>query len=527
MFFLKHARIGTRLALGFSLALLFCIASILVGLYQLSVVADATRETMALPLKKERMAADWYRNTYASIRRTTAIAKSSDNSLAAFFKDDIAAAANSSSEIQKTFETYLTGEQERDLYKRIGEQRARYVKARDSSIKEKQAGNSDESLRILEQEYLPLSRAYEGLLLEMVSLQRAEIDTKAKKIEQAYQHGRNLMVALGVLLVGVCAACAFLISRGITRPVGQAAELARTVASGDLTAEITVQSRDETGLLMQALKDMNDGLSRTVATLATGTHAIAAASGQIANGNRDLAARSEQQASSLEETASAMEELTSTVQQNAANARQANELAISASAVARQGGDAVAEVVRTMRDINQASGKISDIISVIDGIAFQTNILALNAAVEAARAGEQGRGFAVVAMEVRNLAQRSGAAAKEISALIHDSVEKVGAGSRLVDQAGVTMREVVDSIHRVTGLMGEITSASSEQSAGIAQVSEAIVMMEQATQHNAALVEQSAAAAQAMQQQADALAEIVNRYKTRSQGTQTPLLLAA
>jgi methyl-accepting chemotaxis protein len=310
--------------------------------------------------------------------------------------------------------------------------------------------------------------------------------------------------------------------------VGRAADLARIVASGDLTSEITVESRDETGRLMQALKDMNESLSQMVGTLATGTHAIASAAGQIASGNRDLSARSEQQAGSLEETASAMEELTSTVQQNAANARQANELAISASAIAKQGGVVVAEVVNTMRDINAASGKISDIIAVIDGIAFQTNILALNAAVEAARAGEQGRGFAVVAMEVRSLAKRSGEAAKEIKTLIHDSVDKVGAGTRLVDQAGVTMRDVVDSIHRVTGLMGEITSASAEQSAGIAQVSEAVIMMEQATQQNAALVEQSAAAALAMQQQADALAEIVDGFKTRPGLTQAkPLRLAA
>ncbi len=513
MSFLKDARIGTRLAFGFSLALLFCIASIVVGLYQLNRVADATRETMALPLKKERLTADWYRNVFAGIRRTTAIAKSSDDSLATFFKDDVV--ATNSADIQKAFESLLSSDAERELFKRIGEARNQYLKTRDGSMKEKKAGNAAEALRILEQEYVPAARNYEKVLLELLSMQRAEIDRKAAEIEQAYRHGRDLMIALGVLLVLTCVGSAWLISRGITRPVGRAAELARIVASGDLTADISVESKDETGHLMQSLKDMNDSLARMVGTLANGTHAIVRAAGQIASGNRDLSARSEQQASSLEETASAMEELTSTVQQNAANARQANELAISASAIAKQGGQVVAEVVTTMRDIHSASGKISDIIAVIDGIAFQTNILALNAAVEAARAGEQGRGFAVVAMEVRNLAKRSGEAAKEIKTLINDSVDKVGAGTRLVDQAGLTMREVVESIHRVTGLMGEITTASNEQSAGIEQVSQAIVQMEQATQQNGALVEQSAAAAHAMREQADALAEIVDRYKIR------------
>jgi methyl-accepting chemotaxis protein len=289
--------------------------------------------------------------------------------------------------------------------------------------------------------------------------------------------------------------------------------VARRVAGGDLTAHIVVQSQDETGQLMQALKDMNVSLQNLVGQVRSGTDTIATASSQIAAGNQDLSSRTEEQASSLEETASSMEELTSTVKQNADNARQANTMAQTSSSIATEGGKVVSEVVGTMASINESSRKIVDIIAVIDGIAFQTNILALNAAVEAARAGEQGRGFAVVATEVRNLAQRSAAAAKDIKVLIGDSVEKVEAGSKLVDQAGRTMDDIVASITRVTDIMSEITAASSEQSAGIEQVNQAIAQMDQVTQQNAALVEEAAAAAESMQEQAASLSEVVSIFK--------------
>jgi methyl-accepting chemotaxis protein len=290
-------------------------------------------------------------------------------------------------------------------------------------------------------------------------------------------------------------------------------EIACSVANNDLRSEIGATTNDETGRLLNALRTMNEGLSRIVGEVRNSTESISTASGQIAAGNMDLSSRTEQQAGSLEETASSMEELTSTVKQNADNARQANQLAVQASEVAVRGGAVVGEVVQTMESIDASARKIVDIISVIDGIAFQTNILALNAAVEAARAGEQGRGFAVVASEVRNLAQRSAAAAKEIKQLINDSVEKVGAGSKLVEQAGMTMSEVVDSIHRVTNIMGEITTASVEQSAGIEQVNHAIVEMDGVTQQNAALVEEAAAAASALQDQAESLAQAVSIFK--------------
>ncbi len=303
------------------------------------------------------------------------------------------------------------------------------------------------------------------------------------------------------------------LARIVSRPLQEAVTVARKVASGDLTVAIDVKSQCETGDLMQALKEMLASLQSLVAQVRSGTDTIATASTQIASGNQDLSARTEQQAGSLEETASSMEQLTSTVKQNADNARQANQLAQSASGIAVKGGDVVSQVVGTMASINESSRKIVDIIAVIDGIAFQTNILALNAAVEAARAGEQGRGFAVVASEVRSLAQRSAAAAKDIKTLIGDSVDKVEAGSKLVDEAGATMNEIVASITRVTDIMSEITAASQEQSGGIAQVNEAITHMDQSTQQNAALVEQAAAAAEAMMEQAAHLSQVVSAFK--------------
>ncbi|MFA9219278.1 MAG: methyl-accepting chemotaxis protein [Sphingomonadaceae bacterium] len=322
------------------------------------------------------------------------------------------------------------------------------------------------------------------------------------------------VMGAGALVAAVCAvACAAYITLAITQPINEAVKVAQTVASGDLTSQIVVQTSEETGQLLQALKDMNDGLVRIVGQVRSGTDTIACASTQIANGNMDLSARTEEQASSLEETASSMEEITSTVRQNADNARQANTLAASASGVAVRGGEVVSRVVQTMESINQSSSKIVDIISVIDGIAFQTNILALNAAVEAARAGEQGRGFAVVAGEVRTLAQRSAAAAKEIKALIGDSVEKVGAGSKLVAEAGSTMTDIVSSVQRVTDIMAEITLATEEQSVGIDQINLAIGQMDSVTQQNAALVEQAAAAAASLQEQAASLAEVVSVFR--------------
>ena len=359
----------------------------------------------------------------------------------------------------------------------------------------------------------PLFSKAEQSLNKIIALNDKIAQDSVKEGMDAVGTSERAMAITAVAAVVLAMAIAWYIAMAITRPIESAVKVAQTVAAGDLTSDIKVESQEETGQLLGALKDMNDSLIRVVGQVRKGTDTIASATTEIASGNMDLSSRTEEQASSLEETASSMEELTSTVRHNADNAQQANQLAKTASNVAAKGGEVVARVVETMDSINESSGKIVDIISVIDGIAFQTNILALNAAVEAARAGEQGRGFAVVASEVRTLAQRSAAAAKEIKQLISDSVEKVGAGSKLVGEAGVTMNEVVTSVQRVTDIIADISLATQEQSSGIDQINTAISQMDHVTQQNAALVEEAAAASASLQEQAKQLAEVVSVFK--------------
>jgi methyl-accepting chemotaxis protein len=381
------------------------------------------------------------------------------------------------------------------------------------------AFNSEGGAKVISGRIDPLNTQTLALINKLVDMQQAS----AKEVmDGSVTADRSLMLVLFVLggvavVLGVV--CATIITRSITVPLSGAVRVAQKVASGELTSQVEVEGSDETSELLQALKDMNESLAKTVGDVRTGTELISTASQEIASGNADLSARTESQASSLEETASSMEELTSTVKQNADNARQANQLAVSASSVAEKGGNVVSQVVQTMGSITESSRKIADIISVIDGIAFQTNILALNAAVEAARAGEQGRGFAVVASEVRNLAQRSAGAAKEIKELITDSVEKVDAGSKLVDEAGQTMDLIVTSIRQVADIMGEITAATQEQSNGIEEVNTAISQMDEMTQQNAALVEEAAAAAESMQEQAELLSQAVSIFKLSHDAT--------
>ncbi len=359
----------------------------------------------------------------------------------------------------------------------------------------------------------PLNQTWQDALDESIALQRRENANDAIVAAATYNDTMEtiLMVSIVSLITGI--AIAIWITRSISRPIRRAMLVAQTVSAGDLTSKIDITFTDETGKLLEALREMNDSLTRIVTQIRGGTEAIATASGQIATGNLDLSARTEEQASSLEEIASSMEELTSTVQQNADNARRANQLALASSTIAAKGVAVMSQVVDTMRFIQSSANRISDIIGVIDGIAFQTNILALNAAVEAARAGEQGKGFAVVAGEVRNLAQRSSVAAKDIRDLIIDSVEKINEGSQLVDGAGQTMDEIVKSAKQVNEIMDEIASASSEQSSGIHQVNQALSEMDQVTQQNAALVEEAAAAAESLREQAANLAAIVSIFK--------------
>ena len=505
--------IGTRLAAGFALTLLMTVIIATVGVWRLNQVAHETEAILAEPLAKERMIAEWYTQIFAAVRRTAAIVKSSDPSLTEFFKEDSAATGKLSADLVKQIEPLISGDDETALFKSVMEHRAAYSKARDGAVKAKADGNVELAEQILTQQFNPTAKAYQERVKELVDLQHKRIAASAGLIASTAARGNVVIgsLAAGALLLG--GVFAWLLTRSITRPLRQAVHAAEQVAAGDLTVEIDTRATDETGALLRALGHMNTSLSKIVDEVRSGTQTISGASSEIAAGSFDLSSRTEQQAAALEETAASMEELTGTVRQNADNARQANQLAIAASSVATQAGQAVDQVVATMGSINDSSRKIVDIIAVIDGIAFQTNILALNAAVEAARAGEQGRGFAVVASEVRTLAQRSAAAAKEIKQLIGDSVEKVDTGTRLVDHTGATMREVVDSIQRVTDIMGEISSASQEQITGIDQVNQAMGQMDNATQQNAALVEEATAATAALQDQAQRLAQVVDVFK--------------
>ncbi|MCC2970671.1 methyl-accepting chemotaxis protein [Massilia sp. IC2-476] len=513
MGFISNIRIGRRLGLGFAVILAMTLLIAIAGISRLNEVAASTRNMMAAPLTKERLITDWYSLNFASIRRTAAIVKSTDPALGPYFKEDAAASVKKAAELLKQIEPLIVEGAEKTLFDKILEQRKAYSSSRDGAIKAKADGNAEEAARILDQGFTPAAQKYQDLLQELVLMQRNSIDQTAKAIDASASQDGTVIAVLAGCAVLLGAILSWLLTVGITRPIRAAVLAAETVAAGDLTHRIDADSKDETGALLRALRNMNDNLAKIVSEVRSGTDTIATGSAEISAGNFDLSARTEQQAGALEETAASMEELTTTVRQNADNARQANQLAITASDVALQAGTAVEQVIATMSSINDSSKKIVDIIGVIDGIAFQTNILALNAAVEAARAGEQGRGFAVVASEVRTLAQRSAAAAKEIKLLIGDSVDKVEAGTRLVDQTGETVDQVVTSIRRVTDIMAEIASASQEQTGGIEQVNGAIGQMDQVTQQNAALVEESAAAAASMQDQAARLAQVVGVFK--------------
>ncbi|MFC7205868.1 methyl-accepting chemotaxis protein [Comamonas endophytica] len=434
---------------------------------------------------------------------------------------------------ERSYESAEHDEEERALMSQYRTERDNYMNSHQALLQA--ARNKDYSLG--EQDSLlgdDVSNLYSGAseaaftaLTETIGRLNRLSRERAKSAQQAAAEVYDtalIWLAAGVALSALIAAFfGALVTRAVVRPVRQAVDAANHIAQGDLSQSIESGSRDEMGELLEALQRMQGSLAQTVNSVRSNAEGVATASAQIASGNSDLSGRTEEQASALEQTAASMEQLGSTVRQNADNARQANQLALNASTVAVQGGDVVAQVVGTMKGINDSSRKIADIIGVIDGIAFQTNILALNAAVEAARAGEQGRGFAVVASEVRSLAQRSAEAAKEIKALITASVERVEQGTQQADRAGETMTEVVSAIRRVTDIMGEISAASSEQSTGVAQVGEAITQMDQATQQNAALVEQSAAAADSLKRQAQELVDAVAVFQL-AQGAQARAL---
>ncbi len=505
--------VSKRLGIGFALVLALTLFSSVLAIGRLSEMDASVRSMMAEPLRAERIAADLSGTSNAGVRRTSAIARSSDPSLVEFFREDQELTTKAAVGYQKELESLMRSTEEKRLYAELSDARKAYIAARDQVIALKKDGKLDEANKLLDEKFTPSSKIYLGKIADIVQYQRDRIDAYGKQIEANSESAKTLLIALGVASLSLSLLIGWFLAGSITGPLRDANALARQIASGNLSANIDVKRNDELGQLLANLKAMQSSLAEVVSNVRHGSDSVATASAEIAHGNQDLSARTESQASSLEETASSMEELSSQVRHNADNARQANQLASSASSVAVRGGEVVGRVVDTMKEITHSSRKISEIIGVIDGIAFQTNILALNAAVEAARAGEQGRGFAVVASEVRLLAGRSADAAKEIKNLINASVEKVEHGTVLVDEAGTTMTEVVNAIRRVSDLVGEISSASSEQAAGVAQVGEAVSQMDHATQQNAALVEQMAAAASSLKSQAGELVETVAIFK--------------
>ncbi|WP_300757735.1 methyl-accepting chemotaxis protein, partial [Janthinobacterium sp.] len=474
---LSNLKIGTRLAGGFGVLLILLIGITLLGISGLKRSNDNLHHIVDINMKKIGLIEEMSTSIHVIARVTRTIALLSDEAEIDRQHLKIPVADTKFNAAYDALDKMSLGAPARTLMTKIKSE-VGAVRAANSRFTELSRTNKGDAVTVLLKEGIPTTAQLQNTLEEFNELEKARSKTDEEDAAKAYDAAFALMSSLSGLAIGVGLLIAWGSTRSITHPMAAAVKIARTVASGDLTSHIEVTTTDETGQLLQALKDMNHNLASIVGQVRTGTETIATASKQIANGNLDLSSRTEQQASSLEETASSMEEFTSTVKQNADNARQANQLAISASNIALQGGTVVAQVIDTMSSINTSSKKIVDIIGVIDGIAFQTNILALNAAVEAARAGEQGRGFAVVASEVRNLAQRSAAAAKEIKALINDSVNTVDVGAKLVDQAGATMTDIVDSIKSVADIMGEITAASQEQSSGIEQINQAVMQMD-------------------------------------------------
>ena len=511
---IANLKIGTRLGLGFGVVVVLLLAVAFIAVSRINLINKATDEILNDRYAKVVLAKNIQTEVNLQARYLrNAIIGATDPAEVTTSLGKLDASVKKNAEYLAKLKTMLNTEKGKALYDAMSQRRNTYAAERDATVKLLLAGQPDLAGKYLLKELRGPQNAFFESIIALAEFQESLMNKSGDQAEADGAFAVQMTVALSAFAAVAAVLIGWLITRSITAPVNLAVSLAQTVAAGDLSSRIEVQSKDEIGSLMQALKDMNQSLNNIVGQVRVSTDEIATATGEVATGNMDLSSRTEQQASALEETASSMEELTSTVKQNSDNARQANQLAVSAVQVARQGGVVVDEVVTTMGQINESAAKISDIIGVIDGIAFQTNILALNAAVEAARAGEQGRGFAVVASEVRNLAQRSAGAAKEIKTLINDSVERVDAGNKLVAKAGTTMTEVVASIQRVTDIMGEITVASREQEVGIEQINQAVTEMDTVTQQNAALVEEAAAATGALEQQAAHLAQVVSVFK--------------
>ncbi len=526
----RNMHVATKLWLGV-IVIIVSLTALIAFAGTRSARLQAESELMLRALNSRVNAvSSWAGLTEANAVRTVSLVQTFDPVVEGRMSEEIKVTSARIAKIEQAIESMGLNGEEKSQLEEIARRRATALETRNQALKAKADGDSEGAQKLLNERYLPAVQAYVAALLELVAIEERAEQRYAEEVRAA--RSLTLKIAGGaviLILAGLLAGAAVLI-RSIRQPLAEANRLAARIAEGDLSATIDTSRGDEFGDLMKSLARMNASLAHMVQQVRQSADSMATASAEIATGNQDLSQRTEQTSGDLQSTASAMEELTSTVQHSADNARQASQLASSASTVAQKGGAVVQQVVSTMGEIHASSRKIADIIGVIDGIAFQTNILALNAAVEAARAGEQGRGFAVVAGEVRSLAGRSAEAAKEIKALIGTSVEKVGTGTQLVRQAGDTMQEIVQSVRRVADVIGEITAAAGEQSSGIAQVNTSIAKLDQMTQQNAALVEQSAAAAQSLREQADQLAQAVAVFKLAAHATQTsaaPWLRAA
>jgi methyl-accepting chemotaxis protein len=510
---MKNFKISTRLAAAFALmvGLLLLVSS--AGLLQMATMWRSTEDitTNWLPSvgvlgKMNTSTSDFRIIEFQHVLNT-------DDAAMARIEATMAKEQAGFEQNRQAYAKMISSDEERKLYESFSADWKRYMDIHAQVVGLSRKNENDAARKLLEGDSQKLFDSSGDFLDKLIEINAKGAAQAGVNAQSAYGSARVSLISVALLGLAIAIAAALWLIRSITKPLTVAVDAIQRVADGDLSQRIESHSTDETGLLLSALQSMQESLVVVVSNVRQGSDSVATASAEIAQGNSDLSGRTEQQASALEETAASMEQLSSTVKHNADNARQANQLAVSASTVAMEGGEVVGQVVDTMKVINDSSKKIADIISVIDGIAFQTNILALNAAVEAARAGEQGRGFAVVASEVRSLAQRSATAAKEIKILIDNSVSQVDQGTTLVTKAGNTMAEVVNAIRRVTDIIGEVSAASTEQSQGVAQVGDAITQMDQVTQQNAALVEESAAAAGSLNSQAQLLLQSVAAFK--------------